>query len=211
MLPLLILSSVLQISAACQKIPLYYGTLDRALIIPGSTTSATSSCVCCARCYNEPRCKSFNFLPGTDGGECILYSKVGGYPTFHRQAVQDNEDAEFYIMAKSSTTEEFCRNDDDCLNGEPCRGMVCTNNRTITCLTIKELSPETHTHTFWGTVNGVDIRLSCMMSEHGGGWTLLVDSKFNQLWTYDNIDSLNSVGHEPITMHKMSHPYSALW
>ena len=207
MLLLVILSSVLQVGAACQQIPLYYGTLDPSLAIPGGTTTGvTSSCQCCAFCHHEQRCKSFSFRP--NDGRCTLYSKVGGYPTFYRQAADEEKD-EFYMMPRSSTTGEFCRENNDCLTGEPCLANVCTNNRTITCLTIKELNSETYTHTFWGAVDGTEIRLSCMMARHGGGWTMLVDSPYNHAWTQGDIDSLNSIGDGP--MQKMGTSYSALW
>ena len=207
MLLLLTLFGALELGWTCQKIPLYYGTLDPSLAIPdGSLTGVVSSCQCCAFCHHDDRCKSFSFQPST--GQCTMYSKVGGYPAFYRQN-WDAEDTEFYIMPRSSATGEFCRQDEDCLNGEPCLARVCTTNKTITCLTIKEQIPTTNTHTFWGAVDGTEIRLSCLMDVRGGGWTQLVDAVFNFFWQPGDVNSLNSVGDGGV--QTMGKPYSALW
>ena len=207
---LVVLLGALRLAAACQKIPLYFGTLDPSLALPdGSLTGVTSSCQCCALCHHDTRCKSFSFRPGD--GACTMYSRVGGYPQFHRQAA-DAEDTEFYIMPLSSSTGEFCRRDADCVTGEPCTARVCTTNTTITCLTIHEQMPTTTTHTFWGAVSGQDIRLSCLMDEQGGGWTQLVDAVFNYAWQTADVLSLNSTTVDgDVQMMRMGLPYSALW
>ncbi|KAF0290586.1 hypothetical protein FJT64_011223 [Amphibalanus amphitrite] len=210
MLLLLFLLEALKFGIACQKIPLYYGTLDPALALPGGPiTGVISSCQCCAFCNNNELCKSFSFRGST--GECTLYSKVGSYPKFLRQD-WGAEDTEFYIMPRSSTTEEFCRQDEDCVSGEPCLGRVCTTNRTITCLSIKELNPTINTHTFWGAVDGTEIRLSCLMDVQGGGWTQLVDAVFNFFWQPADVLSLNSTTVDgDVPRMRMGQPYSALW
>ena len=166
---------------SCMETAWKHGHLGNETLLSGTTlTDATSgSCRCCGLCHRNPACASLSFNILT--AECELYSSVASYATLQPDP---EEEWSYFVMPERSETGQFCRQDSDCLvEGEACRGRVCTERSSVTCRVIcEEFGAGTRYGRYipglYGWLNGQTLMLTCWMTGSGEGFTQLLNSPY---------------------------------
>ena len=166
---------------SCMETAWKHGHLGNETLLSGTTlTDASSgSCRCCGLCHRNPACASLSFNILT--AECELYSSVASYATLQPDA---EEEWTYFVMPGRSETGQFCRQDSDCLvEGEACRGRVCTERSSVTCRVIcEEFGAGTRYGWYipgmYGWLNGQTLMLTCLMTWSDEGFTQLLYSPY---------------------------------
>ena len=181
----------------CMETAWSSGTMEsRAVLINRVTLSGPerSSCVCCAVCHTVRNCASFSY--GNSSGECQLYNRVASFATL---TPHEDDEWRYFVMPGRSQHEEFCRQDSDCqVEGDFCRGRVCTDLPTVTCRVIYDAfgagrrydTDFGDTHLF-GWINNQTMRLVCLMGGRHRGYTRLLASSQNFQFDRQSIMSYN--------------------
>ena len=165
--------------------------------------SGASSCRCCAFCHQLKTCSSLSYNDGT--GECLLHNSVAGY-----DALIPDSHWKYLVVPGRSRHHQFCRQDADCqVEGDFCRGRVCTALQAVTCRVIFERFGAGERYGAFiprvnGWLNSADVALACKMGPGFHGYTRLLRNrdKFREL-NETNLMTYNTAIDPQVTPHSI--------
>ena len=174
-----------------------HGKLDESVLLDGGFTPAgpeyiRGSCHCCALCHHEPNCASLSY---NSDGQCELYNTVANYTTLLPDL---EEEWTYYVMPGRSKTGQFCRQDEDCVDGDACRGRFCTGLQLVTCRTICEQFGCIGNYSYYsepmvyGWINNSTVKLVCWMPGEDRVYTRIFHNTRSQRFTKSNILEYNT-------------------
>lgn len=184
-------SSVLETGEACMKTALENGRLSTDVLQTFTLAQGQDTCGCCGLCSSDPACASFSFHQQSRW--CTLFSAVAGYDN-----LVPDDTWQYFVMPGRSGHHQFCQEDSDCaVDGEFCRGSVCTALEGVTCRTIYDTfgAGTRYGDVIWaahGWINGTALTLKCNMKAGLEGATLLLQTKRHfiftdeSIWNYDD-------------------------
>ena len=193
-LSLCLLAAYLTLSAeGCMETVRLPGRLGTVLESFSFLKHGGDSCRCCALCHRNPACASLGFSAATS--ECQLYGSVAGYDTLIK-----DDSWTYFVMPRRSQHHQFCRQDSDCLvQGDFCRGRVCTGRNTVTCRVIIETFGAKNRFgnhfTTLGWIGGASHSLFCqVVGVDALGFTRVFLNTAGAKWTMETVDDLSPSG-----------------
>ena len=172
---------------ACMETAWSEGYLSADVTIETVTlaSGSGSSCSCCALCHQNAACASFSYQAYS--GQCQLYSTVADY-----QTLVINPSLNYFVMPGRSQHHQFCREDSDCqMEGDFCRGRVCTDLTAVTCRVIYEAFQASTRFGQWPVMHGWLSNQSqifnCLMTDKHPGFTRLLRNNQGFVFTAGTI------------------------